>query len=302
MKLGTKHLKLPAKLMLSTLPLLLLALSAPQVVAQTPTNSPVVRPNPSDAFGAASSQVQYHELADGQLAPLYSTTLDCSSYCFASYFYTQSGPYVEMTSTITEPYPPSQSLGTSSYTDFWIGLQECDPNGSCSSPNNVLVQAGTNFGDDGDSWNTPTVFIEIIGPTTWNGINCETSFCGKFMSVSSGVTMQLSAYLSSGNWYAVAHDDGNGNQISMDISATSLGVSSLGYAISTFEGNGLSSQAQMDRYPPIDMTNIVIYNSSGQIGINPSDWQAFYTPTSSSGISISDTLEGAGWTEWDYST
>jgi hypothetical protein len=164
------------------------------------------------------------------------------------------------------------------------------------------VQAGTNFGNDPDSWNTPTVFIEIIGPTTWNGINCETSFCGTFMTVSSGVTMQFSAYVSSGNWYAVAHDDGNGQQISMSLSASSLGVSSLSYAISTFEGNSLSSQHQMDQFPPVDMSNIVIYNSGGQISINPSNWQAVYTPTSSSGISISDTLEGAGWTEWNYAT
>ncbi len=230
-------------------------------------------------------------------------TIDCSAgYCFDGFWYQQNGPFLQMDANINMQYPPSQSLPSGSYTDFWIGLQQCSPTSSCSPPNNVLVQAGTNFGDDNKAWNQPTVFVEIIGKTSWNGLNCETQFCGYFLNVHASDTISLSAYLQGGSWYAVAQDTSHSAKITISISASNLGNPSLGYAISTFEGNTLTSQHQMPRFSPVNIWDIVLYNSNGQISINPSQWQNSNTPISSSGITITDSLNGGGETTWTYST
>jgi hypothetical protein len=117
--------------------------------------------------------------------------------------------------------------------------------------------------------------------------------------VNVGDDIQLADYYSSnGYWYSIANDVSTSTEAIYYVAASSLdSYTSLSYAQVTFEGYQLTSSSQFPT-TPLYQDGISIYSGTSQINININSWGQLAEPTSSSGLSLTVSMNTTPNEEW----
>lgn len=226
------------------------------------------------------------------VSPLFSygsTTINCSTDCWAGGEFYYTGPYAALYGYVTIPSAPSS---TPSKFGGWIGLTDCTWS-SCpvSGSTIVLVQSGFAYGSL-YSGSTPQMFVELLGNFNWNGVSCASNFCGYLVNVVAGDQLYNAEFYNSNGWTAYVQDNTQSTYTLVTDSGSNVGVTgSLPYAIASIEVGGASSNSYITT--PVYFTNLLVeYPIGTQLNIDSSYMYSYVGPTASSGVSVSYSATG----------
>lgn len=249
---------------------LLTAISFPYVTSSassTPQSPPrVIAPSPNGCWLHNTRTNVWNTLgcANSNTAPMSSlnAAMNCnvsgSNRCFLGLQGTNTPASALIYGISASDLSPTKAPGTqytTPFASFWVGAE--------SSQQNVLIQSGVWYGNTFSS-STPTMWVELVGPFTWNGLNCNTQFCGATHAVSVGDTIEPFEYWTRNcktcaqYWYATAYDATTGVDLVVSINV----ANGLYYGYATFEGYELTSLSMLPS-SPLNAYDVQIYSQSG---------------------------------------
>jgi hypothetical protein len=196
-------------------------------------------------------------------------TMDCSGdlgHCFLYFVANQGSAGVYgISANDLSPTSLSTTQYTNPFASFWVGVEPINQES--------LVQSGIVYGA-GVSSSTPRMFDEFVGNFTWDGLNCDTQFCGILAYVNPGDTVIPYDYWTqypngTTYWFATVYDYNTGGDLVISIPASTVGEMYYGYVV--FEGYGLTSMSMLPS-SPISAQGIELYSKDG-FGSSPSSGQ-----------------------------